>query len=1142
MMEVGSHPGPEDMAAKVVTTPTSPAHPVAPQIMVPPAPEVERRPTPRERTIDERPKDCEYEPDSSQKAAAWKKTTKDQEVAEIVLKPKHGKPSLRMAYFFAGKSRKASVGEELRKLCEADGFGLIVYEVDILNGGSAHDLINTESQAAWEARVQSGEFDVIFVTPPCSSWTRALFSDKPGPPPCRDKAHPWGLPGNDGPAKARTDLGNKCIHFSIRLLKAAQVAKKVTGTIVRGLLEHPEDLGVIRHGKHKGRSPASIWQLQDIRCFAIDIPEFKSAAGYQCQFAVDYSKPTRLMSDLPDIEDFGEEGWPEFDVEGRCTGPLTHCGHDYHGTPTYGPDGHGKYNSSDKAAYPAGMCRWLARKVFDDWKSRADVPYGEGRGIKSKIADSNIVVSERKVTFSDVATTAVLAAGNSLNPLTNDGTPSVASTPIRRKGILKAGPKADVRKVEISNGNDGEFEDWPLREGVDSLLRPHHLQDEDDEVPKEHIAEEEATSEEEAEAGGVRRPPRGSGWVGLGQPITGRRKGLPRQIVDGGGLPSPGRWRPEMRRLPNGPILSKVKAALVEGLRSCEKGYPRPEPFAGGCMREELFHVGCGRRLRSPFPPHALEETRNRIREALVGGGYDPGRSRPGDREQAFCVRLIQVLSHLCEDPDSMVCNWWATGTWVGEPGRKLPRTPAIFERKTSWALKPLSGEVASQWQGNYISAIDHYEQVRRQFEAEERRGFMGRLSLEDALARWGCRLRLAALAAIEKKDSVDVRVVYDGTHGVLTNFGIRVRDHVRNPTAVDVKAWLAELARNPGPRFGIAYDVADAHRQVPTVETDWGLLACQLEGTAAETSRRMLEEKLDKAKPTEAGDARVRLRPAPTSFTSEQLKEEVWYNRVGTFGIASAGYWWGRCGALLLRLAYYLTPTVLALWVLLFADDGLSVGQGPYFERALLFHLFLLEVLGTPFKWRKIRGGIQAEWIGYLLDLSRFELGITEARTQWCIRWASDKSRERSVSLQEMREGLGRLCFVSGPLEHLRPLLGPLYAWACRGPRFARRPLPVVLRLILDFLALQLSESHMCGCSEPTKVPGELFRLDAKAEGNEVAIGGWVSKGGQSTREARWFAVRLNPRNAPWAFARGEPFRLIASQNPPVAPGTWCL
>ena len=53
---------------------------------------------------------------------------------------------------------------------------------------------------------------------------------------------------------------------------------------------------------------------------------------------------------------------------------------------------------------------------------------------------------------------------------------------------------------------------------------------------------------------------------------------------------------------------------------------------------------------------------------------------------------------------------------------------------------------------------------------------------------------------------------------------------------------------------------------------------------------------------------------------------------------------------------------------------------------------------------------------------------------------------------------------------------------------------------------------------------------MDAKAAGDEVAVGGWVSRGGQRCRDARWFAVRLNRQNAPWAFARGEPFRVIAS------------
>ena len=65
--------------------------------------------------------------------------------------------------------------------------------------------------------------------------------------------------------------------------------------------------------------------------------------------------------------------------------------------------------------------------------------------------------------------------------------------------------------------------------------------------------------------------------------------------------------------------------------------------------------------------------------------------------------------------------------------------------------------------------------------------------------------------------------------------------------------------------------------------------------------------------------------------------------------------------------------------------------------------------------------------------------------------------------------------------------------------------------------------------------VPGggqtqEAFRADAKAEGEEVVLGGWLSLNGLGTKEAPWYSVRLDRTNAAWAFARGEPFRNIAA------------
>ena len=35
---------------------------------------------------------------------------------------------------------------------------------------------------------------------------------------------------------------------------------------------------------------------------------------------------------------------------------------------------------------------------------------------------------------------------------------------------------------------------------------------------------------------------------------------------------------------------------------------------------------------------------------------------------------------------------------------------------------------------------------------------------------------------------------------------------------------------------------------------------------------------------------------------------------------------------------------------------------------------------------------------------------------------------------------------------------------------------------------------------------------------------------GGEVPGDALWFSVRLNRQNAPWAYAKGEPFRTIAA------------
>ena len=95
------------------------------------------------------------------------------------------------------------------------------------------------------------------------------------------------------------------------------------------------------------------------------------------------------------------------------------------------------------------------------------------------------------------------------------------------------------------------------------------------------------------------------------------------------------------------------------------------------------------------------------------------------------------------------------------------------------------------------------------------------------------------------------------------------------------------------------------------------------------------------------------------------------------------------------------------------------------------------------------------------------------------------------------------------------------------------------MLLLILKYISEELQRGCMAECRSRTKHLGEVFRLDAKAEGENVAIGGWLCKEGRPTHESEWFAVDLNRRTAPWAFARGEARQTarLLSERPRRAP-----
>ena len=479
-------------------------------------------------------------------------------------------------------------------------------------------------------------------------------------------------------------------------------------------------------------------------------------------------------------------------------------------------------------------------------------------------------------------------------------------------------------------------------------------------------------------------------------------------------------------------------------------------------------------------------------------------RKHPEENRSPLEFRLLDAFLKQTGDPERDLSSF-AQGVRVGV-GVNMPRVPAIYSRKRRWKLReqedPEAYKSYEEWGAdnkNYASAAELAQAVEEQLVASVKNGQAFRLTEKEARDRYGNKLVVAALGAQVKSGSQDtgdlkIRMLFDGTHGVPVNQNIRVRDQDRSPAAPDVKRVLRQLAKQQGRKFGFKVDVKDAHRLIPVSPLDWHLLACR--GTCS-------------------GD--------------------VYVNTTGTFGVASAAYWWSRVATAAIRGAHYVLGQEHAAWLLLVADDlAVIPTQGRIRETVFLVLVFLL-VMGFPLSWGKLAGGETLQWVGYELVLSEASLGLSVSRAQWLEGWYSRLLRDRSVQMQEFQEGLGRAAFVCGALDYDRPFLAPLYAFASRHAPGSVKPLPLYVLVTVEYLLRKIRQRRHCECGRTRASWKEAWRVDAHADEAGVGVGGWWpranEKGQVETKLSQWFAVRVTPENAPWAFQRdGKAYRVIAS------------
>ena len=104
-------------------------------------------------------------------------------------------------------------------------------------------------------------------------------------------------------------------------------------------------------------------------------------------------------------------------------------------------------------------------------------------------------------------------------------------------------------------------------------------------------------------------------------------------------------------------------------------------------------------------------------------------------------------------------------------------------------------------------------------------------------------------------------------------------------------------------------------------------------------------------------------------------------------------------------------------LFVLTFVDDLHIAAGGKNRWRTIWRFLVAMEMVGTPFSYRKFRGGFTVDYVGYWMDYGRFEIGISEKRTTWLVDFVERLESEGwLIMARRFHEFHGRI-----PLDHVR-------------------------------------------------------------------------------------------------------------------------
>ena len=220
--------------------------------------------------------------------------------------------------------------------------GFTVEAVDIEIHDTLHDLADATVTEPILTRIRGGVFDVVTLATPCSTFS--ILNE----PPLRIKRDPEGHQKTDRKTRARLDAANQLVAFTAEAITAADAAG------ADWMLENPAD-----HGEPGTRwywpnkaEHASLWDMPSIKSVIAATSAVRRTFA-MCAFGAPYQKYTTIL--------FGGR-------LAQLSAPLDSrvCIHtSTHKVRLNTVDAQGNHTARLAAAYPAALCRELARLARD---------------------------------------------------------------------------------------------------------------------------------------------------------------------------------------------------------------------------------------------------------------------------------------------------------------------------------------------------------------------------------------------------------------------------------------------------------------------------------------------------------------------------------------------------------------------------------------------------------------------------------------------------------------------------------------------------------------------------------------------------------------------------------------------------------